>query len=282
MTQRPGGPVDPDSPVLAPREEQALEEAVRPVASRGRGAIVAAVLVVLAFVVGLVRPWDLLGGSSPADQPTGSGAIAEGTPGPGDSTNPGDQGPTATAKPPTCGYPTDWRSATLQLWGGRRARVWSAVDVEPRATGPADPSIVLNVVAGDDFTAIGWCAPVAGDERPPNGVQGRLFGFGVDGAIADLPYRRLEPPAPSALGELWVPVVAAPGSSGTSPAWSPGRYVIELATADGSWTRWLGIELRKVPQNGVPSGSPSAVPSGSPSPSGSAGTVSPAPSPSGG
>lgn len=271
MTQRPGGPLDPDSPVLAPREEQALEDAVRPVASRGRGVIVAAVLVVLAFVAGLVRPWDFLGGTPAADQPTGSAAIAESTPGPGGSTNPGDQGPTGTAKPPTCGYPMGWRSATLQVWGGQRAQVWSAVEVVDHAAGAGDSAIPFNVVAGDDFTAIGWCAPVAGDERPPNATQGRLFGFGIDGAVAELPYRRLEPPAPSALGELWVPVVAAPGPSGAGPAWSPGRYVIELATADGSWTRWLGIELRKVSQNGASSPVPSAPGAGSPGPSPSGG-----------
>ena len=276
MTERPRGPVDPDSPVLAPREERALAEAVRPVAARGRGAPIAAVLIVLAFVVGLVRPWDFLGKAAPPGQPAGSGAVAAATPAPGETTDPGDQGPvpTGTAKAPTCGYPMGWRSATLQRWGGQRARVWSAVEVVGRATGPGDPSIPFNVVAGDDFTAIGWCAPVAGDERPPAVVPGRLFGYGAAGAIAELPYRRLEPPAPSALGELWVPVVAAPGASGTGPAWPAGRYVIELATPDGTWARWLGIELRAVPTaSDLVTGGPSSVPS-------SSRPASPAPSPS--
>ena len=277
MTDRPNGPVDPDSPFLAPREEQALQEAVRPVASRGRGVSVAAVLIVLAFVVGLVRPWDFLGSAAPPRQPAGSGAIAGSTPAPAETADPGDLGPvpTGTATAPTCGYPMGWRSATLQRWGGQRARVWSAVDVVDRATGPGDPTIPFNVVAGDDFTAIGWCAPVAGDERPPAVIQGRLFGFGVAGAVAEVPYRRLEPPAPSALGELWVPVVGAPGPSGAGPAWPPGRYVIALASADGAWTRWLGIELRAVPTasdliggaSSPPSASPPS-PSASPSPAG--------------
>jgi hypothetical protein len=276
MTDRPGGPVDPDSPVLAPREEQALEDAVRPVAARGNGASVAAALIVLAFVVGLVRPWDFVGKGAPPGRPGGSGPIAAATSGPGAIPDPGDQGPVpaGTARPPTCGYPMGWRSATLQRWGGERARVWSAVDVVERATGPGDPSIPSNVVAGADFTALGWCAPVAGDERPPAVVQGRLFGYGGDGTIAELPYRRLEPPAASALGELWVPVVAAPGASGAGPAWPAGRYVIELASPDGTWTRWLGIELRAVPTaTDLVSARPSSGPS---SPS-----ASPAPSPSG-
>ena len=277
MTERPRGPVDPDSPVLAPREEQALEEAVRPVAARGRGATVATVLIVLAFVVGLVRPWDFLGGGD-GPRPTAPGAIAAATSPPADSAVPGVEAPipSGTAAAPTCGYPMGWRSATLQRWAGQRARVWSAVDVV-QATGPEDPSIPFNVVAGEDFTAIGWCAPVAGDERPPVGAQGGLYGIDAAGTAHELPHQRLEPPAPSALGELWIP-----GNAGSPPsAWAPGRYVIELATPDGSWARWLGLELRDAPAVATePSATPSAVPGPSDQASRSPGPSSPEPGPS--
>src|SRR4029077_9798899 len=124
-----------------------------------------------------------------------------------------------------------WRSATIQTWAGRRARIWTAVDVA-RGSGARDPAIDFQVVAGEDFTAIGWCAPVTGDERPPAGVTGRLFRVLDDGGVVEEPYARREPPAPSALGELWVPV---DGPQAPVDGWPTGRYVITLSTADGTW-----------------------------------------------
>jgi len=278
MTERPRGPdapeaeaarlrrVEPDPPHLAPREAEALAQSVRPLGGSARGATLAALLILVAFVVGLVRPWDLLvDTSTPARPlPQASGAAGPGTP-PPDGT--GDAGPIASAAgtAPTCGYPQAWRSAVLQTWAGRHARVWPAADVATSAAGPQDPSIPFNVIAGEDFTALGWCAPVSGVERPPVRAQGRLFRVAADGAATEVGYRRLEPPAPSSLGELWVPEGSA-ASAGTE--WPPGRYVIQLAASDGTWERWLGIELRAVsassePAPDGPSPTPSALPSSS-------------------
>ncbi len=151
--------------------------------------------------------------------------------------------------------------------------MWTAVDVA-QASDPADPAIDFQVVAGEDFTAIGWCAPVTGDERPPATAAGRLFRIGDDGTAVELPYARLEPPASSALGELWVP---AERSSTPTGSWPVGRYVIALATPDGAWSRELGLELRTAPPplprpsvTPTPApGSPTIAPSssGSPAPS---------------
>lgn len=282
MTERPGGPVDPDAPFLAPREEEALAQAVRPVAGRRRGATIAAVLIVLAFVVGLVRPWDFLGDvAGPfGPLPRASGAVAVGTAAPDGTGDAGVPGPLGSGigagTAPTCGYPQAWRSAVIQRWSGRRARVWTAVDVG-QARSADDPAIPFNVIAGDDFAAIGWCAPVSGDDRPPASARGRLYRIVEGGVAEELAYRRLEPPAPTSLGELWVPDT---GAGSTPLAWPPGRYVIELATPDGSWSRWLGLELRMAPVS--PTGppvtrSPLPTPSG-PAP-GSAGAASPDPTP---
>ena len=55
------------------------------------------------------------------------------------------------------------------------------------------------------------------------------------------------------------------GAGGAAVVWPAGRYVIELATASGSWTRFIGIELRVTPQPGAspkPSGSTGPSPSG--------------------
>ena len=138
--------------------------------------------------------------------------------------------------------------------------MWTAIDVT-EASGPTDPAIPFQIVAGDDFTAIGWCAPVEGDERPPVSATGRLFVLDADGTATELPYARIEPGVPSALGELWAP--AAHGTS-TEAAWPVGRYVIELQTASQSWRRWLGLDLRSEPVGPRTSEGSSASPAAAP------------------
>jgi hypothetical protein len=225
---------------------------VGPVGGSRRGATLTTVLVALAFVVGFVRPWDWLGSSAAA---TASGvpgasvpATAQGSGGPGGTPGAPSASPTPApgsdaAAAQTCAYPQSWRSATIQEWAGRAARVWTAVDATV-AGGPLDPSIPFQVIAGDRFSALGWCAPVLGPDRPPESAVGRLFRIAGGGAT-EPPLRLLEPAAPNPLGELWIP--AAAGAVGTV-TWPAGRYVIELATPSGSWTRWIGIELRVTPQ----------------------------------
>jgi hypothetical protein len=270
-TTSPAGRPPDDDARIAPRDREALEASVRSVGGGRRGATLAAVLVVAAFLVGLVRPWDWIGGRAADDsgpQPRATAAAL--VPGAGDAfdtAGPPASGGTSVeggdaAAAQTCAYPQSWRSATVQLWAGRLAHVWTAVDAAT-ATGPLDPSIPFQPIAGDQFTAIGWCAPVLGPDRPPETARGRLFRI-VAGAVSEPAFRRLEPAAPNALGELWVPATAA-GAGGAAVVWPAGRYVIELATASGSWTRFIGIELRVTPQPGAspkPSGSTGPSPSG--------------------
>jgi hypothetical protein len=268
MTQ---GPADPDESDPTSRRFDAHAEALRPVAGRGRGPTIAAVLIVAAFLVGVLRPWDLLGAGGTDAGPGPSPPTAAD----GEAPSGGEAAP-PTASPSTgpltadraaagvCGYPQGWRSATIQEWAGRRAHVWTAVDVV-EATGPTDPTIPYQVVAGEDFTAIGWCAPVEGESRPPLSATGHLFMIDPDGSATELPYSRIDPSIPSALGELWTPADAV-GSA--DPAWPVGRYVIQLGTPSGEWQRWLGLDLRSEPVR--PGGSGSASPSASAPPPGSA------------
>jgi hypothetical protein len=263
MTQGPGVP---DGPEELRGAHDAHSEAVRPVAGRGRGATIAAVLIVAAFLVGVLRPWDLLGSAGADARPDASaGAVVDGS-----EPSDGEQVAVAASPSPTtgpltadraaagvCGYPQGWRSATIQEWAGRRAHVWTAVDVV-EATGPTDPAIPFQVVAGEDFTAIGWCAPVEGESRPPLSATGRLFVIGEDGTATELPYRRIDPEIPSALGELWTP---AEGAGSAAEPWPVGRYVIQLETGSGEWQRWLGLDLRSQPVRPVGSGSASPAPS---------------------
>lgn len=266
----------------AERDLAKLEESVQRLGPTGRGPLLAVILIVLAFTVGLVRPWDWLGlgsgaaSASPDASASGAGVVA--SPGAGTTLPPASSVPAIdAAAAQTCDYPQSWRSATVQDWAGRRARVWTAVDAVA-ASGPLDPAVTYTVVAGSAFTAIGWCAPVEGPQRPPDDAVGTLYR--VNGATAvRLAVTLLEPAAPNPLAGLFGPAVAAVGSASPAAgsgaagrAWPPGRYVIGLATPDGGWARWIGVDLRLVPiaaPSEPAAGSSPSQPAASAAPSGS-------------
>ena len=202
MAERPGART-------TRRPEPAREEAASPVqsarsAGRARGAADRRVLLVAAFVVGVVRPWDLAG---PAPRPgpaaraparLGRG-VAPGTRRRADASAP--DGPAGAHWPSagsTCGYPSGWRAATLQRWAGRERpiRSWIAVDPVAPAARPDDPAIPFAAVADRTVLAIGYCAPVDGEQRPPSAVDVEVCRAGgraprrLEGLV-----RRLEPPA---------------------------------------------------------------------------------------
>jgi len=269
---RPSGatPDGADEARLRPAEQARIDEAVVRVGRGGGRPLLVAALVLAAFVLGLVRPWDWLR----ADPSTTvrPGTVAGATAGPGVGGNPGVEGgpgaggplgtpapgdtaPAAPFQAPTCGYPASWRTASISLWGGRLARVWTATDAVA-ASGPDDPSIPFGIIASDTVEAIGWCAPVSGPERPPVSAVGTLFRL-RDGIVTPVPVDRLEPNAPDALGELWVPPAPA---AGRRPNWTPGRYVVRLATPSGSYVRYLGLDVGTPEATAVPSpGSSPAV-----------------------
>ena len=243
-TARGADTVDDLGPdVLAPREEALIEGAVTSLGRRGRGPVVVAVLVVGAFLFGLLRPWDLLGrpGDSTAAATPGLAAASAGDGEPVDGASAGAAQRTAPPVPRTaitCALPVQWRSSTIEDWTGRQARVWKAVEVV-EASGPSDPSIPFEPIVSPTITAIGWCAPVDGPDRPPRNLTASLFRI-RDGDAVPIPYDRLEPSEPDVLGELWVP---KPLSVGNRPSWPMGRYVIELRSASGGYVRYLGLDL---------------------------------------
>ncbi len=209
---RPSGasPDGADEARLAPREQARIDEAVVRVGrGRGAGPILVAALVVAAFLLGVVRPWDWFAGDTATGNRPG-GLVAGATAG-----RRGDPGSSLAPAPfaaPTCGYPTSWRTAAISFWAGARARIWTAAVAVP-ASGPADPSIPFHLLASDTVEAIGWCAPVDGPERPPLAAVGTLFRL-RDGVATEIPVDRLEPAGRDALGELWVPPVHGGRSGG--------------------------------------------------------------------
>jgi hypothetical protein len=115
-------------------------------------------------------------------------------------------------------------------------------------TGPDDPTIPFEPIVAATVTAIGWCAPVDGPDRPPRDIVATLYRL-RDGVPVPVPYDRLEPPDPDAMGELWVPRAQ---SVGYRPTWPMGRYVIELRSPTGTYVRHLGMELSDVVLRATP------------------------------
>jgi hypothetical protein len=238
--------------------------------------MVVAALVAGAFLVGLVRPWDWLAEGTHA-VPVPAATVDAGGAAPSPFTGVVSLPPSAAADgepapaigTPTCGYPASWRTSTIQLWAGARARVWTAA-VAVQATGAGDPSIPFNLVASNVVEAIGWCAPVDGPDRPPLTATATLFRL-VDGVATEVVVDRLEPVARDALGELWLP----PGTTGRPrPLWAPGRYVIRLAAPSGGYARYMGLEV------GLPEPEPTVTPGPEPSVTRSPGPPATAPAPS--
>jgi hypothetical protein len=229
---------------LAPREQARIESAVTALGrGGGPGPVIVTGLVVAAFLLGLFRPWDLLGPptSLPAVTPPGSvdGSADDGRPiPPPSSTVARRTAPPVPRTAITCALPSQWRSSTIEDWTGHQARVWKAVEVV-QASGPTDPAIPFEPIVSPTVTAIGWCAPVNGPDRPPQNLTASLYRV-RDGTAVQVVYDRLEPSEPDALGELWVPL---PRTVGNRPSWPFGRYVIELRSTSGGYIRYLGLEL---------------------------------------
>ncbi|HEY3333680.1 MAG TPA: hypothetical protein VGK16_00475 [Candidatus Limnocylindrales bacterium] len=242
--------------VLAPHEVTLIEEAVTTVGRRDRGPVIAVALISAAFLVGLLRPWDLV--PRPATVPAAPGSVGVPLTAPSGERTP----PIEPTRQLTCAYPSQWRSSTIQDWAGRTARVWTAVEVV-EGTGPDDPSIPFAPVVAASVTAIGWCAPIDGPDRPPLALTASLYRI-RDGVAQSVPYDRLEPGEPDALGELWLPQLLGVGNR---PTWPMGRYVIELRSESGAYRRFLGLEL--MDHVARPTPSVATLPSAEPSPTGS-------------
>jgi hypothetical protein len=223
-----------------------------------RGVWLALIVVAVALVVALVKPWAAI--------PAGpAGGAADGAPNRGGrATRSPVPSPTPTPTDPyaelvvTCGNPSGWRVATLQTWVGRATpiRTWLAVDPVP-ATGADDPGIPFVPVATDLVLAMGYCSPVGADQ-PPQAITVEIWAVPDGAAPILLHATRLEPVHAHALGGLWLPPrnrrVVLDGVDG----WPPGRYAIRLGAL--SYERWLGVEIRDLTLARQESPSPPADP----------------------
>jgi hypothetical protein len=208
----------------------------------GRRTTVLAVAIAVFVAVAIVKPW-----------PSGTA--------PGFSFRPGTPPPTeAPSADPLaalrldCQDPPGWRIFSREVWPGGVLRSWRSMIPVAGPTTPLNPAIPV-IPISPDIAALGYCAPWAGPERPPDDVAVRIWWVRT-GATGSADVRQVEPASASVtlrppLGALY----AAPPSSGLDPfLWPPGTFVFELATP--GYERWWGVRI----QPGLPDEPGTAVP----------------------
>jgi hypothetical protein len=140
-----------------------------------------------------------------------------------------------------CLEPSGWRVYSAERWAGQDVRAWTAVHPVTFATDAIDPRIPIIPVVSHEVQAIGFCAPIAGAEKPPPDATDRMYqliAVAIQGqrlirAVPMTPTRIAPAGRASYLGASYVP---RPGST-----WSSGSYVIHI---EGSgYSRWFGIQV---------------------------------------
>ena len=156
---------------------------IGPAAGAGRGLSTVVVLVALALVVAVLKPWDWL--SPPAVAPGREGAAI---PAAGPATSP-PVAPTPASRDWTgaglqvaCLSGTSWLAVVDQVDGPVTSRSWTRLDPVP-ATGPLDPAIARTHVYAESVPRIGFCAPGSAGATSIRGAAGD--GAAGDGAAGD-------------------------------------------------------------------------------------------------
>jgi hypothetical protein len=218
------------------------------------GWIVALAVIAIAFAV--LKPW--------AGEAPGAAPRVEGSP----------TGPPATSSEPRperadlrlhCHEPSGWRVYAHQRWKRGYIRTWSSLQPAVSATGPLDERLPV-VRVPDSVTALGYCAPWEGTERPPADAELSVWlvleSERNGGAVAALRLVHLAPEEDTTLGGLYEPAQMglwfgdpyAPRSPAPTPApWPVNRYVFALR-AEG-WERWWIVRV-----GGQPAGNATPAP----------------------
>jgi hypothetical protein len=136
---------------------------IGPAGGAGRGLSTLVVLVALALVVAVLKPWGWFappavapgreGAAIPAARPATSPTVAP-TPASRDWTGAGPQ--------VACLSGVRWLAVVDQVNGPVTSRSWTRLDLVP-ATGPLDPAIARTHVYAESVPRIGFCAPGSAD-----------------------------------------------------------------------------------------------------------------------
>jgi hypothetical protein len=147
-----------------------------------------------------------------------------------------------------CPDPLGWRVYSHAVWTDEHVRTWHLVEPVVTAKGPLDAAIPI-VEVGTGTTALGYCSPWTGTERPPadaSVVAWQILEDSTGLRAAPLALQSIAPAQPSVLGALYRPpptpaafATPEPNVSADSRLWTPGRLVFAIE-ADG-WRRWWSV-----------------------------------------
>ncbi|HYM83957.1 MAG TPA: hypothetical protein VEY67_07395, partial [Candidatus Dormibacteraeota bacterium] len=150
-----------------------------------------------------------------------------------------------------CGTPEGWRLVTLGQLLGLPVQSDSLVEPLAGAVGPSDPRIPTLPAGEAPVSAVGACRPaadpgVADDrtDRPPVLVSAAWLLEPTGPRPVSLALVGLRS-STSAEVQLYAPTLATSG-------WWPGRYVMELATADLPVPSWVAFEVSPAPPAQAP------------------------------
>jgi len=136
---------------------------IGPAAGAGRGLSTLVVLVALALVVAVLKPWDWF--APPAVAPGREGAAipaARPATSPPAISTPGSHDWTGGGPQVACLSGTSWLAVVDQVNVPVTSRSWTRLDLVP-ATGPLDPAIARTHVYAESVPRIGFCAPGSAD-----------------------------------------------------------------------------------------------------------------------
>jgi hypothetical protein len=147
-----------------------------------------------------------------------------------------------------CPDPLGWRVYSHAVWTDEHVRTWHLVEPVVTADGPLDAAIPI-VEVGTGTTALGYCSPWTGLERPPANASVLAWQIVEDATgrrAAPLALQSIAPAEPSVLGALYRPptasaAIATPGTkeSADNRLWTPGRLVFDIEA--GGWHRWWSV-----------------------------------------
>ena len=243
MDRRTGDGEEPVGPDGGPADRFERVQRVAPAVGRGPSGPVVAIVGILAIALAIAKPWTTPEPSPAPPGDPGATAVA-----PGSSTVAASgRGPTdapviaaEAAASGMCFGIAEWRVVAAETWADHPVRTWSAADGQ-LAGDMLDPQIAFTPVIGRSVHALGFCAPVAGEDRPPDDASVALWRIDGRQAVGLRPAIR-EPRSQTPFGRRWWPPAGPPDVSG---GWPSGRYVVGIA--GGDYIRWLGIQVVLIP-----------------------------------
>jgi len=246
--------------------DRPLTTRIGPAGGAGRGFSTAVVLVALALVVAVLKPWDWF--APPAVPPGREGAaVSAARPATSPTVAPTSASGDWTGAGPrvACVSGTSWLAVVDQVNGPTVSRSWTRLDPVP-ATDPLDATVARTHVYADSVPRIGFCAPDTGWSGAAGSPEA-----GTDLTLFHVRAWRIRPASVAAGPQSAAEIAPALVSGGTladrgalygppiSPnmrrvdlstnaAWPAGTYVFQVehtgAGPAGRNAAWLAIELR--------------------------------------